>query len=735
VDLRRIHDISLKWKLLIPFLVLSFIGTTSLILLNLHSQTRLIEAQEQKILSDYYQAFLDQIEDRERSALSLAYQVAMSPEVQMAFARRDRQALVDLLLPTYQILEREFGVKQFHFHTRPAVSFLRLHRLYEFGDEMESFRHTILRVAKTGKGVAGLEWGVAGFGVRGVVPVYYHNIFIGTCEIGYSVERSFLESLKRRYQMNLAIFVPRGTAKGFSQSASSSGQVVEVGAGVYNKVFESQRIEVLMGPASAPGEAVLLGPLLDYSGKSNGVVQISVDRVTTLARLKKSRNIMLAIMVAALIISSTLIWWVAALFLRPIQEIVHAAREIAKGKRLKQIKVSVRDEIGTLADSLNDMLDSLSQARQEIQQYCETLEERVEERTHELVEEKEKYETLVQNAPLIVYRIVPDNINVFVNRFVEELLGYTAAEVIDNPDFWTSTAHPEDREKVRAHLEACLSEGRDFLVEYRGIHKDGSEVYLLNHAMPLMDRRGRVEAVDGIIVDVSERRRLQEKIIQTEELRTMSSISARLAHEIRNPLTSAGGFARRLYQQMDEGDQHREKVEIILKEVGRLEQILRMILSYLKPVRLDFSEVDLNELVNEAVIGARTKLHSREVNLKLDLNEPLPKISADRSHLCHALETILQNACEHMPRGEEIQVSTSYNGGVTVQLCYSALHLADDDVDHFFTPFAAGELREDHLDVGLTKVVIHKHGGTVSVNRNEENRIVITITFVMSGHS
>jgi hypothetical protein len=99
VSLRSIHDISLKWKLLIPFLFLSFVGTTTLILLGLNNQKRLIESQEKKQLQDYYRAFSDQIEDRKSSALSLAYQVAKSPPVQEAFARRDTKALLDLLLP------------------------------------------------------------------------------------------------------------------------------------------------------------------------------------------------------------------------------------------------------------------------------------------------------------------------------------------------------------------------------------------------------------------------------------------------------------------------------------------------------------------------------------------------------------------------------------------------------------------------------------------------------------
>ncbi len=729
MNVKEIQNISLKWKLLIPFLFLSFVGTTSLILLNLNTQKRLIETQERKKLADYYRAFSDQIEDRENAALSLAYQVARWPAVQEAFARRDREELMDLLLPAYQILNEKFDVKQFHFHIKPATSFLRLHRIYQFGETMESFRHTINRVVETGEGLAGLEWGTTGFGVRGVAPVYYRDEFIGTVEIGYSVEQSFLESLKQRYQMELALLVTREGGDGFRRLASSSETIPLLPDKFYDEVFQEQKLEVLISPADAPGLAVLLGPLRDFSGKSIGLVEISVDRGATLAHLARNRNIMIGIMAVALVLSSMVIVWVTVLFLRPVHAIVGVARDIAAGERVKRIEVEVHDEIGTLADSLNDMLESLNRARQEIQQYCNTLEDRVEARTQELVEEKDKYETLVENAPLIVYRMESDGTTVFVNRFVEEILGYGPTEVITDRHFWSRTAHPDDRQHVAKQLEDCLREGEELLVEYRGIHKNGLELFLLNHAIPLLDRQGNVQAVDGIIVDVSERKRLQEKIIQTEELKTLSKISARLAHEIRNPLTSAGGFARRLLQEMDQDDAQRSKVEIIVQEVSRLEQILKMILSYIRPISLEFSEVDLNQLLQEAISRAADQLGSQGVKLELELDDTLPHMQADRRQLLHTMETILQNACRHMPEQSRLRVITRRNGAAVIQLCYPALHLAEDDMDHFFSPFVADDLAKTHLDVPLTKVVIHKHGGIINIHRDEHSQIVITITF------
>jgi PAS domain S-box-containing protein len=718
---------------LIPFLLLSFVGTTSLIFLGLHNQKRQIESQEKKKLHDYYRAFSDQIEDRQRSALSLAYQVATSPTVQETFARKDTRALIELLLPSYEILKDKFDVKQFHFHTKPATSFLRLHRIYQSGEAMASFRHTISQVEEAGQGIAGLERGTTGFGVRGVVPVFHEGKFIGTFEIGYSVERPFLDSLKRRYDMDLALLIPIHGTSGFYTLTASSANLQISSDEICGRVFRTQNPEILLSPPNATGLAIFLGPLKDFNGKSIGVVEISVDRSTTLAELAENRIEMFAVMAVALLCSSIVIVWVVTVFLRPVRDIVSAAREIAAGERDRRIFVPVGDEIGTLAGSLNDMLESLNRAKQEIQEYCVTLEERVEARTQELVEEKEKYETLVDNAPLIVYRIERDGTTVYVNRVVEEILGYTPAEVIADRQFWTRIAHPEDQQKVATQLRACLKEGREFLLEYRGNHRNGRELFLLNHAMPLTDKEGRVQAVDGIVVDVSERKRLQEQIIQTEELKTLSNVSARLAHEIRNPLTSAGGFARRLLQEMDEDNSQRKKVEIIVHEVRRLEQILKMILLYIRPVPLEFSEADLNALLQEAISESGADFEGRGIEVDLDLDVSLPYILADRSHLSRALSRILRQTCKHMPERSRLQVTTRQNGEVVVRLSYPGLHLAGDDMEHFFYPFVTEELGEADLELPMTKVVIHKHGGIINITREDDGQILISITFTPMG--
>jgi signal transduction histidine kinase len=169
-----------------------------------------------------------------------------------------------------------------------------------------------------------------------------------------------------------------------------------------------------------------------------------------------------------------------------------------------------------------------------------------------------------------------------------------------------------------------------------------------------------------------------------------------------------------------------------VQEVGRLEQILKMILSYIRPVFLEFLEINLNEILEEAIKASQEKLRSRGIRLELDLAATLPSIQADRGHLQRAMENIIRNACKHTPKEAVLLISSAFNGRAVVQFTYPALHIEDDDIEHFFYPFVPGELEKTNLELPLTKVVIHRHGGIISINRNEQNMIVITITFPMA---
>jgi PAS domain S-box-containing protein len=353
----------------------------------------------------------------------------------------------------------------------------------------------------------------------------------------------------------------------------------------------------------------------------------------------------------------------------------------------------------------------------------------VRERTGELTASEEKYRTLVENVPLVVYRIKSNGKILFVNQFVEEVFGYTAAEMIGNPGLWNETLHDDDRLRVEEQRERIYRRGDELITEYRVKHKHGHTVEVMDHAIPLRAEEGTISIVDGIILDISWMVRLHENLVRAEGLKTISEVSARLAHEIRNPLVSAGGFARRLLSSMSADDPNRAKVEIIVKEVGRLEAILRMILNYLQPLELDASAADLNDLVDMALDGLRNDFKRHEVDLDVQLAHQLPEITVDRKLLKHVFETLLRNALTQMPKGSRATIRTSRKEDILeLMLRYPAQHLSGDDVEHFFYPFTASRVAYGAMDLPMCKIVVNKHDGAIDVHLEPPKELVILVS-------
>jgi PAS domain S-box-containing protein len=356
-------------------------------------------------------------------------------------------------------------------------------------------------------------------------------------------------------------------------------------------------------------------------------------------------------------------------------------------------------------------------------------EARVRERTAELIDSEEKYRTMVENVPLVVYRIRPSGEILFVNQFVEEVFGYSTTEIFRNPNLWNEKVYDEDRARVEKLLGKSFVDGKEFVAEYRVKHKNGHIVYVVDHAIPFYSTEGLISSVDGIIMDVTHRVKLQEKLVRAEGLKTISEVSARLAHEIRNPLVSAGGFARRLLSSLGADDPNRAKVEIIVKEVGRLETILRMMLNYIQPIELEKSRTDLNQLIERALSEVGMEIKEKNANVNLTLTPGLPEISVDRPQMELALETLAKQALNLMREGEKLSISTfQENEMLKVVMRCPVQHMSADDVEHFFYPFATSRFSYNTADLPMSKTLVDKHGGVIDVNLAQSGELIIHIS-------
>ena len=113
--INRVQGISLKWKLLIPFLFFSFAGTTSLVYIGLSSQQEIIKEEEKKELFRYYDLFLASVRQKGEQALSMATIIAENPMIKKLLWERNRKGLLDYASPLFEELKKDFGISQLHF--------------------------------------------------------------------------------------------------------------------------------------------------------------------------------------------------------------------------------------------------------------------------------------------------------------------------------------------------------------------------------------------------------------------------------------------------------------------------------------------------------------------------------------------------------------------------------------------------------------------------------------------
>ena len=478
-----------------------------------------------------------------------------------------------------------------------------------------------------------------------------------------------------------------------------------------------------------------MGFVREYLGDVAALVQIDVDRLYIEKQLLKTRNLMFFVGALGIAVISVFILLVGFLFIRPIKQIVMEAREIAEGERKSRLKQRPNDELGELARSLNIMLESLQERRVIIEEYAEKLELKVVERTADLVVTEEKYRKLVENIPLIVYRVLKDGTTEFINSYFTDKLGYTADDVAGDKTFWQDKVCREDGDQHIETIKSCWEEAKGFQIERTVRDKEGRLFTFVDHALPMKDEKGQVKWIDGIMVDITELKRLEEKTLRAEEIRVLGEISERFAHELRNPLATVGGFARRLRDSLPGDNKDQKIAKIIVEEVARLEAILRIILSSIKPITLCVAEVDLSLLLLSLLEELKGEIKSKGIKIIKSLYPDIPKIPGDDDLLKQAFKSLLTHAIISMPENERLSLSVFQEDGYVVIIIKHKMEgLSHEDIEQFFFPRMIGKTRLNTQNLPLSKIIIHRHGGKIDISREKGKVIVLRIELPLMRH-
>ncbi|MCK5173497.1 MAG: PAS domain-containing protein, partial [Planctomycetes bacterium] len=150
----------------------------------------------------------------------------------------------------------------------------------------------------------------------------------------------------------------------------------------------------------------------------------------------------------------------------------------------------------------------------------------------------ESLSRLVDNVPEVLYSAVltPTPCIDFISAKANELTGYPVDELLSDSSLWSSLIKEGDLERYQKAFKRCMETSQPCEVEYRIETKDGTAKDLFDRISPVFDDAGEVVAVDGMIVDITERKRLQQELERTQMLQTLGSLVAGIAHEINTPI-------------------------------------------------------------------------------------------------------------------------------------------------------------------------------------------------------
>ena len=314
--------------------------------------------------------------------------------------------------------------------------------------------------------------------------------------------------------------------------------------------------------------------------------------------------------------------------------------------------------------------------------------------------------------------------------------GYTADDLSNNPLLWLEMVVPEDRSLVVDQSRRVLAGERAGPVEHRIVRKDGAIRWVRNTPVPHFDLSGTLLAYDGLIQDITERRALQEQLLQAQKVEGIGRLAGGVAHDFNNLLTAILGYVEMAKVDLAEELPADHAIRVDLDEIHaageRAASLTRQLLTFaskqiVAPVRLD-----LSALVADLLKMLRPLL-GENITVDTVLEPEIGTIEADPGQIQQLLVNLAVNARDAMPEGGRLVIETATED---VTEAYAAAHpgarpgsharlsvtdtgagMSEEVQSHLFEPFFTTKERGKGTGLGLATChgIVRQIGGHIRV--------------------
>jgi PAS domain S-box-containing protein len=238
---------------------------------------------------------------------------------------------------------------------------------------------------------------------------------------------------------------------------------------------------------------------------------------------------------------------------------------------------------------------------------------------------------------------------------------------------------------------------------------------------------------DRIIViarDVTDLEALQESLRRTETMSALGSLVAGVAHEVRNPLFAVSATVDAFEARFGAQEGYARYTQTLRQEVNRLSELMRELLEYGKPPRLELANAPVQPVIRRAVAACEALAGAGGVSVVVEpTSEAAPSACIDVSRMQQVFQNLIENAIQHSPRGGTVTVRAAAGepGMVQVTVADRGPGIRDDDLPHVFEPFFTRRRGGTGLGLSIVQRIVEQHGGDISAENRPGGGALITV--------
>ncbi|MFQ6077888.1 MAG: ATP-binding protein [Thermodesulfobacteriota bacterium] len=396
----------------------------------------------------------------------------------------------------------------------------------------------------------------------------------------------------------------------------------------------------------------------------------------------------------------------------PIRKLTRGVQSVAQGDLSKSLDLFPQEEINQLVQAYNHMVSSLNQY-------------------------------LLETSAGVVVTINSDGIITTVNPAAETIFDHDARDVVGRHFTDLFPPHGINRGLTDMILRGIEKEMPSSLENVTVMTDKGKKFAMKIRTALLGAAEGRLLEVVASFRDLREIKEIQGEMERINRLASLGSLVAGLAHEIRSPLGSLKGLAQLLQEDIIEKGGKAEYIEVIIKEIDRLNKVVEELLTFAQPSSFKFEDRDIEEIVRDTVSLAKTGFPGKKVSVMEDYQGGLPRIAVEGDKMTQAVLNIINNALEATPEGGTIKVKTglvpqssereddtagirgavaSAQQRVMIDVFNTGDSISFEDSERVFNPFFTTKPGGIGLGLSIAQQIVTAHRGHIRVMNEMEGK-------------